>query len=83
MASYLTVMDEIHCIIFKAPDSSDDSWQSSSEEFDTESENAQTTHGSEQESQFSTSGTSRQWLPAQRQRQRSLLEQQDQQTEWS
>ena len=32
MASYLTDMDEIHCIIFKAPDSSDDSWQSSSED---------------------------------------------------
>ena len=51
--------------------------------FDTETETAQTTQGSEQESQFSTSGTSRQWLPAQRQHQRSLPVQQDQQTEWS
>ena len=32
MASYLTGMDEIHRIIFEAPDSSDDSWQSSSED---------------------------------------------------
>ena len=31
MASYLTDMDEIHRIIFEAPDSSDNSWQSSSE----------------------------------------------------
>ena len=74
MASYLTDMDEIHRIIFEAPDSSDDSWQSSSEDSirssgsDSESENAQTTRGSEQEAQFSTSGTSRQRLPAQRQR---------------
>ena len=81
MASYLTHMDEIHCIIFEVPDSSDDSWQSSSEDptrssgSDLESENAQTTCGSEQEAQFlqfSTSGTSRQWFPAQRQRQQSL-----------
>ena len=46
MASYLTYMDEIRCIIFEAPDSSDDSWQSSSEDSirssgsDSESENA-------------------------------------------
>ena len=32
MASYLTDMDEIHRIIFEAPDSSDNSWQSSSED---------------------------------------------------
>ena len=47
--------------------------------------NAQTTRGSEQEAQFlqfSTSGTSRQWLPAQRQRQQSLTVQHDQQTDW-
>ena len=87
MASYLTDMDEIHRIIFEAPDSSDDSWQSSSEDSirssgsDSESENAQTTHGSEQEAQPSTSGTSRQPLPAQRQGQRSLPVQQDRQTE--
>ena len=80
----------LHCI-FEAPDSSDDSWQSSSEDSirssgsDSESENAQTTHGRAQEAQFpqfSTSGTSRQWFPAQRQLQRSLPVQQDQQTEW-
>ena len=53
MASYLTDMDEIHRIIFKAPDSSSDSWQSSLEDSirssgsDSESENAQTTRGSE------------------------------------
>ena len=73
MASYLTGTHEIHRIIFEAPDSSDDSWQSSSEDSirssgsDSESENAQTTLGSEQDAQFSTSGTSRQLLPAQRQ----------------
>ena len=32
MASYLTHMDEIHCIIFEALNSSDDLWQSSSED---------------------------------------------------
>ena len=32
MASYLTDMDEIHRIIFEAPDSSDNLWQSSSED---------------------------------------------------
>ena len=84
----LTDMDEIHRIIFEAPVSSDDLWQSSSEDSirssgsDSESKNAQTTHGSEQEVQFSTSGTSRQWLPAQRQCQRLHPVQQDQQTEW-
>ena len=88
MASYLTDMDEIHRIIFETPDSSDDSWQSSSEDSirssgsDSESENAQTTRGSEQQAQFSTSGTSRQQLPARTQRQRSLPVQQDPQTEW-
>jgi len=62
-------MDEIHRIIFEASDSSDDSWQSSSEDSirssgsGSESENAQTTRGSEQEVQFSASGTSRQRLP--------------------
>ena len=88
MASYLTDMDEIRRIIFEASDSSDDSWQSSSEDSirssgsDSESENTQTTHGSEREVQASTSGTSRQRLPAPRQRQRSLPLQQNQQTEW-
>ena len=88
MASYLTDMDEIRRIIFEASDSSDDSWQSSSEDSirssgsDSESENTQTTHGSEREVQASTSGTSRQWLPAPRQRQQSFPLQQDQQTEW-
>ena len=73
MASYLTYMDEIHRIIFYAPVSGDDSWQSSLEDSirssgsDSESENAQTTFGSEQEAQFSTSRTSRQLFPAQRQ----------------
>ena len=49
MASDLTYMDEIHRIIFEAPNSSDDSWQSSSEDSirssgsDSELENAQTT----------------------------------------
>ena len=81
-------MDENHRILFEAPDSSDDSWQSSLEDSirssgsDSESENAKTTRGSKQEAQFSTSETSRQWLSAQRQRQRSLPVQQDQQTEW-
>ena len=32
MASYLTDMDEIHHIIFETPVSSDDLWQSSSED---------------------------------------------------
>ena len=88
MASYLTDMDEIHRIIFEAPDSSYDLWQSSSEDSirssrsDSESENAQTTRGSEQQAQFSISGTSRQQLPARRQRQQSLPVQQDPQTEW-
>ena len=60
MASYLTDMDEIHRIMLEAPDSSDDSWQSPSEDSiqssgsDSESENAQTTRGSEQVAQFST-----------------------------
>ena len=88
MASYLTDMDEIHRIIFEAPDSSYDLWQSSSEDSirssrsDSESENAQTTRGSEQQAQFSISGTSRQQLPARRQCQQSLPVQQDPQTEW-
>ena len=79
MASYLTDMDEIHRIIFEAPDSSNDSWQSSSEDSirssgsDSESENAQATLGSEQEVQFSTSGISRQLFPAQRQCQNLLV----------
>ena len=53
MASYLTDMDEIRRIIFEAPTSSDDLWQSSSEDSiqfsgsDSESENTQTTRGSE------------------------------------
>lgn len=57
MASYLTDMDEIHRIIFEAPDSSDDSWESSAEDssesssIDSESENAQTTRRGEQEVQ--------------------------------
>ena len=78
MASYLTDMDEIHHIIFEAPDSSNDLWQSflddsiRSSGSDSHSENAQTTRGSEQEVQFSTSGTSGQRLPAQRQCQQSL-----------
>ena len=55
MASYLTDMDEIRRIIFEAPTSSDDLWQSSSEDSiqfsgsDSESENTQTTRGSEWE----------------------------------
>ena len=32
MASYLTDMEEIHRIILEVPDSSDDLWQSSSED---------------------------------------------------
>ena len=57
MASYLTDMDEIHWIIFEAPDSSDDSWESLAEDpsesssIDSESENAQTTRRGEQEVQ--------------------------------
>ena len=40
-----------------------------SSDSDSESENEQTTLGSEQEAQFSTSGTSRKLFPAKRQRQ--------------
>ena len=65
MASYLTDMDEIHRIIFEAPDSSDDSWQSSSEDSipssgsDSESETAALStlpHSSRAHLTFSSTG---------------------------
>ena len=88
MASYLTDMDEIHRIIFEAPDSSDDSWQSSSEDSsqssndDSEPENAQTPRVREQEVQPSTSGTSSQQFSARKQRQRVLPAQNNKETQW-
>ena len=74
MASYLTGMDEIHRIIFEAPDSSDDSWQSSSEDSirssgrDSSQKMPKQHLAANKKRNFTTSGTSRQLFPAQRQR---------------